>query len=154
MNITALFAGEGAATDAQASGGSLLTMLIPLALLALVFYFIIYRPQKKQERETANMRSSIELGDVIVTSGGIIGMVVKVKDDMILIETSGDRTKIQIQKWAVHSVIEKANEPEAKEVKSVKSDSGIKMKSKEDKSEKKEKKSLFGKKRTKKINKA
>jgi preprotein translocase subunit YajC len=147
MNITALFAGEGAATDAQASGGSLLTMLIPLALLALVFYFIIYRPQKKQERETANMRSSIELGDVIVTSGGIIGMVVKVKDDMLLIETSGDRTKIQIQKWAVHSVIEKANEPEAKEVKSVKSDSGIKMKSKEDKSEKKEKKSLFGKKK-------
>lgn len=149
MNITALFAGEGAATDAQASGGSLLTMLIPLALLALVFYFIIYRPQKKQERETANMRSSIELGDVIVTSGGIIGMVVKVKDDMLLIETSGDRTKIQIQKWAVHSVIEKANEPEAKEVKSVKSDSGIKMKSKEDKSEKKEKKSLFGKKKDK-----
>jgi preprotein translocase subunit YajC len=149
MNITALFAGEGAATDAQASGGSLLTMLIPLALLALVFYFIIYRPQKKQERETANMRSSIELGDVIVTSGGIIGMVVKVKDDMLLIETSGDRTKIQIQKWAVHSVVEKANEPEAKEVKSVKSDSGIKMKSKEDKSEKKEKKSLFGKKKDK-----
>jgi preprotein translocase subunit YajC len=149
MNITALFAGEGAATDAQASGGSLLTMLIPLALLALVFYFIIYRPQKKQERETANMRSSIELGDVIVTSGGIIGMVVKVKDDMLLIETSGDRTKIQIQKWAVHSVIEKANEPEAKEVKSVKSDSGIKMKSKEDKPEKKEKKSLFGKKKDK-----
>ena len=149
MNITALFAGEGAATDAQASGGSLLTMLIPLALLALVFYFFIYRPQKKQERETANMRSSIELGDVIVTSGGIIGMVVKVKDDMLLIETSGDRTKIQIQKWAVHSVIEKANEPEAKEVKSVKSDSGIKMKSKEDKSEKKEKKSLFGKKKDK-----
>jgi preprotein translocase subunit YajC len=147
MNITALFAGEGAATDAQASGGSLLTMLIPLALLALVFYFIIYRPQKKQERETANMRSSIELGDVIVTSGGIVGMVVKVKDDMLLIETSGDRTKIQIQKWAVHSVIEKANEPEVKEVKSVKSDSGIKMKSKEDKSEKKEKKSLFGKKK-------
>lgn len=148
MNLTALFA-ENAAQDAQASGGSMLTMLLPLALLALVFYFFIYRPQKKQERETANMRSSIELGDVIVTTGGIVGMVVKVKDDMILIETSGDRTKIQIQKWAVHSVIEKANEPEVKEVKSVKSDSGIKMKSKEDKSEKKEKKSLFGRKKDK-----
>ena len=149
MNLTALFAGETTATDTQASGGSMLTMLLPLALLALVFYFFIYRPQKKQEKETANMRSSIELGDVIVTTGGIIGMVVKVKDDMILIETSGDRTKIQIQKWAVHSVIEKANEPEVKEVKSVKSDSGIKMKSKEDKSEKKEKKSFFGKKKDK-----
>lgn len=128
----------------------MLTMLLPLALLALVFYFFIYRPQKKQEKETNEMRSSVELGDVIVTTGGIVGMVVKVKNDMILIETSGDRTKIQIQKWAIHSVVEKANEPEAtKEVKSVKADSGVKMKAKEDKSEKKEKKSLFGKKKDK-----
>lgn len=148
MNLTNLLMfDDAAAADAAASGGSMLTMLLPLALLALVFYFFIYRPQKKQEKETSDMRSSIELGDVIVTTGGIIGMVVKVKEDMLLIETSGDRTKIQIQKWAVHSVIEKANEPEVKEVKSVKSDNGIKMKAKEDKSEKKEKKSLFGKKK-------
>ena len=145
MNLMTLFADATAqSTTATASSGSLITMLLPLALLALVFYFFIYRPQKKQEKETADMRSSIELGDIIVTTGGIVGMVVKVKSDMILIETSGDRTKIQIQKWAVHSVIEKANEPEAKEVKSVKSDSGIKMKSKEDKTEKK---SFFGRKK-------
>lgn len=107
---------EAAAADAAAaSGGGLLTMLIPLAMLAIVFYFFLYRPQKKQEKEVADMRNSIELGDVIVTTGGIIAMVVKVKDDMLLVETSGDRTKIQIQKWAVHSVLEKANEPEEKE---------------------------------------
>ncbi len=97
-----------------AAGGGLfqtLTLIIPLALLALVFYFFIYRPQKKQEKETADMRASLDIGDVIVTTGGIVGMVVKIKDDMILIETSGDRTKIQIQKWAINSVIERANEP-------------------------------------------
>ena len=104
----------GATTDPS---GSMLTMLIPLAMLAIVFYFFIYRPQKKQEKETSDMRNSIELGDVIVTTGCIIAMVVKVKDDMLLVETIGDRTKIQIQKWAVHSIIEKANEPEVKEVK-------------------------------------
>ena len=93
------------------------------------------------------MRNSVELGDIIVTAGGIVGMVVKVTEEMLLIETSGNRTKIQIQKWAVQSVLEKANEPEAKEVKSVKADSGIKMKEKEDKAEKKEKKSLFGRKK-------
>ena len=109
MNLTALFA-ENTAQNQQATGGSMLTMLLPLALLALVFYFFIYRPQKKQEKETNDMRSSVELGDVIVTTGGIVGMVVKVKDDMLLIETSGDRTKIQIQKWAIHSVLERANE--------------------------------------------
>ena len=58
------------------------------------------------------MRSSIAVGDVIVTTGGIVGMVVKVREDMLLIETSGDRTKIQIQKWAVSSVLERVNEPE------------------------------------------
>ncbi|MBO5869582.1 MAG: preprotein translocase subunit YajC [Clostridia bacterium] len=108
------------AVPETAPGGSMLTMLIPLAMLAIVFYFFIYRPQKKQEKETSDMRNSIELGDVIVTTGGIIAMVVKVKDDMLLVETSGDRTKIQIQKWAVHSVIEKANEPEEKEAKDTK----------------------------------
>ena len=96
---------------AGASGwANTISLIVPMALLAIVFYFFIYRPQKKQEKETADMRNSIDLGDVIVTTGGIIGMVVKVKDDMLLIESSGDRTKIQIQKWAVHTVLERANE--------------------------------------------
>ena len=143
MNLTKLLMLE----TAPAEQGSMLLTLLPLALLAIVFYFFLYRPQKKQEKETADMRNSVELGDIIVTAGGIVGMVVKVTEEMLLIETSGNRTKIQIQKWAVQSVLEKANEPEAKEVKSVKADSGIKMKEKEDKTEKKEKKSLFGRKK-------
>jgi preprotein translocase subunit YajC len=119
---------------AEAGTGSMITFLIPMALLALVFYFFIYRPQKKQEKEVADMRSSIELGDVVVTTGGIIGMVVKVKDDMLLIESSGNRTKLQIQKWAVHSIIEKANEPEVTETKSdAKVSKEDKIKLKEDK---------------------
>ena len=123
LNTLMLFS-DNAGADAAAQGGGItqmLSLIIPMALLAIVFYFFIYRPQKKQEKETADMRTSIELGDVIVSSGGIVGMVVKIKDDMILIETSGDRTKIQLQKWAVHSVIEKANEPE--EVKETKKES-------------------------------
>lgn len=109
MNYATLMFMEG---ETGTNAGSLLTLIIPLLLLGVVFYFFIYRPQKKQEKETADMRNSIEVGDVIATAGGIVGMVVKIKDDMLLIETGGDRTKIQLQKWAVHSVIEKANEPE------------------------------------------
>jgi len=131
MNLTnLLFMDEAAA----AGSGSMITFLIPMALLALVFYFFIYRPQKKQEKEVADMRSSIELGDVIVTTGGIIGMVVKVKDDMLLIESSGSRTKLQIQKWAVHAIVEKANEPEVTEIKAdAKVSKEDKIKLKEDK---------------------
>ena len=117
MNLTNLLMLDEAPTQGQ---GSMLMTLLPLALLAIVFYFFLYRPQKKQEKEVADMRNSVELGDVIVTTGGIVGMVVKVTDEMLLIETSGNRTKIQIQKWAVQSVLEKANEPETKEVKSIK----------------------------------
>jgi preprotein translocase subunit YajC len=95
--------------------GETLITLLPLIMLALVFWLFIYRPQKKQEKEVADMRNSIERGDIIVTAGGIVGMVVKVTDDMLLIESSGNRTKIQLQKWAVHSILEKANEPEAVE---------------------------------------
>ncbi len=108
-----MFFEEAAATGTGIT--EIISLVVPMALLALVFYFFIYRPQKKQEKETQDMRSSIELGDVIVTTGGIIGMVVKIKDDMLLIESGGNRTKLQIQKWAVHSILEKAIEPDEKE---------------------------------------
>ncbi|MBP5755631.1 MAG: preprotein translocase subunit YajC [Clostridia bacterium] len=79
-----------------------------LVLLGLVFYFLMWRPQKKQQRETDEMRNSVERGDVITTIGGIVGLVIVVKDNDILLETSGDKTRIQIQKWAVRSIEKKS----------------------------------------------
>ena len=79
-----------------------LSLVIPFALLAVVFYFFIMRPQKKQQRETQQMRDSI------ARAGGIVGVVITVKDDMVLLESSGDKTKIQVQKWAISSILEKA----------------------------------------------
>ena len=85
-----------------------LSLVIPFALLAVVFYFFIMRPQKKQQRETQQIRDSIARGDTVVTAGGIVGVVITVKDDMVLLESSGDKTKIQVQKWAISSILEKA----------------------------------------------
>ena len=85
-----------------------LSLVIPFALLAVVFYFFIMRPQKKQQRETQQMRDSIARGDTVVTAGGLVGVVITVKDDMVLLESSGDKTKIQVQKWAISSILEKA----------------------------------------------
>lgn len=81
-----------------------------LVVMVAVFYFMIIRPQKKQEKETAKMLDGLTPGDTISTVGGIIGVVLKVKDDMVLIETGADRTRIQIAKWAVRKVEEKAND--------------------------------------------
>lgn len=67
----------------------------------LIFYFILIRPQKKKEKETKQMRDSIQIGDEITTIGGIVGIVVKKSQDTLVIETGGDRSKIRIKTWAV-----------------------------------------------------
>ncbi len=98
----------GAAQQEVSPLYQVLSLVIPFALLAVVFYFFIMRPQKKQQRETQQMRDSIARGDTVVTAGGIVGVVITVKDDMVLLESSGDKTKIQVQKWAISSILEKA----------------------------------------------
>lgn len=94
--------GETTADTAQAAGGgSFMTFILPLLLMFVLLYFMAIRPQKKQEKEAKEMQSSIQIGDEIVTNGGIIGMVVRVGDDNVVIETGGERNKIRIKKWAV-----------------------------------------------------
>ena len=78
------------------------TVIIILIVVAL-FYFM-YRSNKKQERETAEMRNSLEVGDEITTIGGIIGEIVKIKEETVTIETGKDRTKIRILRSAVRNV--------------------------------------------------
>lgn len=87
-----------------------LPTLLLLGGMLVFFYFIIYRPQKKQERETANMRKNLQVGDEITTIGGIIGRIIRIKEDTVLIETSGDRTKIRLHVSAVRCVDVKAED--------------------------------------------
>ena len=72
------------ALEAATTGGGDLMGLGTLLLMAVVFvafYFFAIRPQKKQEKQTAAMRNSIEVGDEVVTIGGIHGRVVSLKED-------------------------------------------------------------------------
>ncbi len=104
---------SGTVSDAAAVETPWYANILPffwLIVLGVVFYFFLYRPQKKQEKEARDMRNSVEVGDVISTIGGIVGVVIKIKDDMLLIESGADRTKLQIQKRAIHSVLSKAGE--------------------------------------------
>ena len=75
-----------------------------IVVLIAVFYFVGIRPQKKQEKEVANMRNNLQVGDEITTIGGIIGKVVSIKEETITIETSRDRTKIRLLRSAVRTV--------------------------------------------------
>ncbi len=105
-----LLEGTTETTSTWATLGSFL----PFLLLIPLFYFLMYRPQKKQEKETAQMRSNLTIGDEVVTIGGIMGRVVKVKDDYVVIETGSDRTKIKFRKSAIGSVEKKAGSDDKK----------------------------------------
>ena len=79
--------------------------IIPLILLIALMYFMLIRPQKKKEREVNAMRSSIKVGDSIVTIGGICGKVVKVKEDSIVIQVGADKVKFEMMKWSVSQIV-------------------------------------------------
>ena len=90
-----------AATDTA----SMPATFIPLILMIVVFYFLLIRPQKKRDKEVQKMRENIEIADEIVTIGGIIGRIVSIKDDTIVIETAGDRSKIRLARWSIQQNI-------------------------------------------------
>ena len=100
----------GAAGETPAGGLGQWSTLIMLGVLLVVFYFLIIRPQKKQEKETNNMRNNLAVGDEITTIGGIIGVIISIKDETLMLETGRDKTRIRILKSAVRNVDVKAED--------------------------------------------
>ena len=84
--------------------------VVMLVGVVVVFYFFILRPQKKQEKQAAEMMNSLAVGDEITTIGGIVGRIVRIKEETCVIETSKDGTKIRILKSAIKSVDVKAED--------------------------------------------
>lgn len=90
------------ATGSTASSGFIWIVLI---VMIAVMYFFTIRPQKKEEAKQKDMLNATEVGDEIITTGGIVGRVVSVSasDETVLLETGSDRTKIRIAKWAIRA---------------------------------------------------
>jgi preprotein translocase subunit YajC len=89
--------------------GSIGSIVIIVVMFAAM-YFLMIKPQKKQERETNEMRNNLQVGDEITTIGGIIGKIVSIKEETVMIETGHDRTKIRILRTAVRNVDVKAED--------------------------------------------
>lgn len=103
MNLLMLMSENSPAADPAAglSWSSILSLIIPFVLVILIFYFLIIRPEKKRNKEMQEMLNNIQVADEVITTGGIIGRVLSVKEDTVLIETGSDRTKIRIMKTAI-----------------------------------------------------
>lgn len=78
------------------------SMLLMVAMIA-IFYFLIIRPENKRKKQAEQMRNSLKKGERITTIGGMVGKIVQVNDATIVFETSEDRVRIEVTKWAVQS---------------------------------------------------
>lgn len=87
--------------ETASGSGSMWSSIIMMALIIVVFWFFIIRPQRKKDKESAKMRSELQVGDEIVTIGGIIGIIVSMKEDSLVIETGSDRSKVRLARWAI-----------------------------------------------------
>ncbi|MBS7328436.1 MAG: preprotein translocase subunit YajC [Oxalobacter sp.] len=98
------------ADTAASSGFSLgsLSSLWPIALMFILVYFLMIRPQRKKQKEQQDMISGLGTGDEILTSGGIIGKVIRVEEAFVVLEISVGNTMI-VQKNAIVSMLPKGS---------------------------------------------
>jgi preprotein translocase subunit YajC len=88
--------------QAEGGGGSALGLLVPLGLMGILFYFLLIRPQQRRARAQRDLISSVEVGDEIMTAGGILGTVTAMDDDdeLLTVEVAPG-TRIRVVKRAV-----------------------------------------------------
>lgn len=102
------------ATPGTGSG----SMIILLLVFFVLMYFFMIRPEKKKQKKVEEMRKALNVGDEIVTIGGVMGTIVHVTEEDITIETGEDKVRIQFKKWAVSTNVRaEAAEAKAKEKK-------------------------------------
>lgn len=85
---------------------SFLSGLLPIVLMIAIFYFLVFMPMRRQQRNTKEMIKSLQNGQTVLTSGGIIGTIVTVNDDTLILRIKPDNLKIQVARSAVTSVVQ------------------------------------------------
>lgn len=113
MNILHCVAMAGGAGGSEQAGGGMQT-LIMLGVLFGIFYFLLIRPQKKQQEKHKQMVESLKKGDKVITNGGMHGVISNVKDKTFTVKVD-EGTKVEISKGSIATVIKKKVEEESKE---------------------------------------
>ena len=85
-----------------------MSMFIPMILIFVIFYMLVFRPQKKEQRDKQKMRDNLKKNDHAVTAGGIHGTIVLVKEKTVILRVD-DNVKIEFDKEAIASTINSKN---------------------------------------------
>lgn len=95
---------------AGAGGAGLISMLLMYAVVIGAMWFFLMRPQNKEKKRVAAMLAALEIGDVVLTTSGFYGVVIDMKDDMVIVEFGSNKNcRIPMEKNAI-SRVEKAGE--------------------------------------------
>ena len=98
------------ASESASAGSMIPLILMYVVVFGVFFYFVLYRPQKKEQKKTSAMLSTLEIGDCVLTTSGFYGIVIDITDDTVIVEFGNNKNcRIPMQKSAIVQV-EKADE--------------------------------------------
>lgn len=86
---------------AKAATPSILPMLLIYAAIFGLMYLLLIRPQKKKQKKEKQMRENLQVGDEVITIGGIHGRVISLKEETMVIESISDHSKLTFERWAL-----------------------------------------------------
>lgn len=107
--LTLAFAQDAHAAATTSGQQNPIMSLLPIALIFIIFYFLLIRPQKKSQKEHADMLESLKKNDEVVTSGGIFGTVVNLQDDVVTLRID-DNTRVKVQKASISKLRKSQND--------------------------------------------
>lgn len=90
----------------QMDMGMMMNMILPFVCMGAIFYFMLYRPQKKEQKQRREMLDALKRGDNVITIGGLCGKVDKIHDDKVILVTD-DGVKLTFMRSAIGQVLEK-----------------------------------------------
>jgi len=96
---------------ASAGGGGIfgqINMLIPFIAMFAIFYFLLIRPQQKKQRELRQLLQNLRRGDRVVTSGGIHGTIIKIRNEIVHLEIA-EQVRIRVNKSSISDVVAEGN---------------------------------------------
>ena len=89
----------------QQSPTNSIALFAPYILIALVFYFLLFMPMQKQKKKQQQMLADLKSGDVVITSGGIVGTITSTDGDTIVLRVKPDNLKLQFSRSAVSTLV-------------------------------------------------
>jgi preprotein translocase subunit YajC len=90
----------------QTSGGNPLLGFLPLVLIVGIFYFLVFMPMQRQRKQQAQMLKDLQNGQIVVTTGGILGTIVSINaDDTLILRVKPDNVKLQVSRSSVAGLV-------------------------------------------------